>query len=310
MVAGPQRMQDPLKPSLSRRLGLNLRIYGPAGAGDAVLTTRRQTASVHSSFKLVHEQASPYLDRGGVRDTLHYPSPSFTQACTAQIAGRSNSLILSPEGDNSPSREGGQSSCLAVSGFSHCVLREHVSGPENQRDLQADWDMLAFQNGDYSIAMHSCSFTGLVLLHRPTGHVLACNDSPHFEQVPALAVSPTEVYHFRTLQFSGVGGQCRQVVSHSQSSLSQLGLLNLLAPLVALGHLHLRPLQFWLSQHSDHSLLYIDWPVEVTSNPRNALEIWTDTVWLLQRVPLISLSPDCYLFHGQFVGRVGRPSVV
>ena len=63
-----------------------------------------------------------------------------------------------------------------------------------------------------------------------------------------------------------------------------------------MGRLHMRPLQFWLSQRWDHSLLSIDRPVKVTSELRDALEIWTDTACLLQGVLLTSPSPDLYLF--------------
>ena len=58
----------------------------------------------------------------------------------------------------------------------------------------------------------------------------------------------------------------------------------------------MRPLQFWLSQRWDHSILSIDRPVMVTPELRDALKIWTDSAWLLQGVPLTSPSPDCYLF--------------
>ena len=87
------------------------------GQGEAVLTARRQTAAVRSSLGLVHGQAHPYLASGGVQDTLHYSPPSLMQACTIQIASRSDSPVLSSEGDRGP-REGGHSMHPAFSASS------------------------------------------------------------------------------------------------------------------------------------------------------------------------------------------------
>ena len=53
-----------------------------------------------------------------------------------------------------------------------------------------------------------------------------------------------------------------------------LGLINFLAPLVDLGHLHMCPIQFWLSAHWNHSLSSIDLPLPATLKLREALKVW------------------------------------
>ena len=74
-----------------------------------------------------------------------------------------------------------------------------------------------------------------------------------------------------------------------------LGLLNFLAPIVNLGRLHMRPIQHWLSSLWDHTLASIDLPLTVTPDLVEAIEVWSDTGWILQGVPLLSLQPDLYL---------------
>ena len=83
-----------------------------------------------------------------------------------------------------------------------------------------------------------------------------------------------------------------------------LGLLNFLAPLVDLGRLHMRPLQFWLTSHWDHSLPTIDRPFQVNVELQDALEVWTETAWLFPRSTIADPVPRLLSVHGQFAGRM------
>ena len=55
----------------------------------------------------------------------------------------------------------------------------------------------------------------------------------------------------------------------------------------------MRPIQHWLASRWDHSLSSIDLPLPLTPDLLEAIEVWLDTEWILQGVPL--LSPDLYL---------------
>ena len=83
---------------------------------------------------------------------------------------------------------------------------------------------------------------------------------------------------------------------HSPRELqSFLGLINFLSPIVDLGRLQVRPIQHWLAFRWDHSLAAIDLPLTVTPDLLEAIGVWSDTGWILQGVPLLSLKPDLYL---------------
>ena len=60
-------MQAPSKPSFCKKAW--------QGQGEAVVTTRRQTASFCTSMGLVHGHTGLFMDSGGVQDTVHFPSP-------------------------------------------------------------------------------------------------------------------------------------------------------------------------------------------------------------------------------------------
>ena len=74
------------------------------------------------------------------------------------------------------------------------------------------------------------------------------------------------------------------------------GLINFLATVVDLGSLHMHPVQYWLASHWDHSLASINLPLTVTPNLLEAIGVWADTEWILQRVPLFSLQMALYLW--------------
>ena len=58
----------------------------------------------------------------------------------------------------------------------------------------------------------------------------------------------------------------------------------------------MRPIQHWLTSYWDHSLASIDLPLTVTPNLLEAIEVWSDTEWILQGVLLLSAQPDIHLF--------------
>ena len=86
-----------------------------------------------------------------------------------------------------------------------------------------------------------------------------------------------------------------------------LGLSNFFALNVDLGRLHMRPIQVWLASHWVHSLSSIDLPLPVTPDLLEAIEVWSDTEWILQGVPLKSATGSLPV-HGQFDGGVGSVS--
>ena len=85
----------------------------------------------------------------------------------------------------------------------------------------------------------------------------------------------------------------------AQLQITPRNLQEILAPLVRLGRLHMRPIQFWLAARWDDSLSRIDLPLLVDTELRDALIVWSETGWILQGLQLLSLIPDLFTDSSQ-----------
>jgi hypothetical protein len=75
-----------------------------------------------------------------------------------------------------------------------------------------------------------------------------------------------------------------------------LGLFNFLSNYVALGRLHLRPLQHWLRQRWVTDVETLDIDLTVTTSLRAHLLPWKNEEWLMEGLPLVTPSPTVLLF--------------
>lgn len=86
---------------------------------------------------------------------------------------------------------------------------------------------------------------------------------------------------------SAVHEICSRRVASARQLHSVLGLCSAAADLVPLGRLHLRPIQWALTQL--WSQRYNDWDIVIDLSPSllDAFRVWTNTEWLLRGVPLL-----------------------
>ena len=155
---------------------------------------------------MVYGPDSTYLDSGGLQNSIQRSTPTEQKTTPLSLThGQGETISLDPV-NSCFARQGCHLTCSQVSAQTRCILCQPVPSAQAEWDVPSHSQRLqtarvhslsTFQNGDCAVRMSDCPSLRLDLFHRSD---FACTDPASYKYL-RLAVSPTEVFYFRALQF-------------------------------------------------------------------------------------------------------------